>query len=63
MECSERHRSNCPPSSDLNALISANALALIIDARGSNDDGVITGESQNKTTGATVAFVAVPKWK
>jgi len=48
---------------DLNALISTNAPVLLTDAQDINDDGVITGEAQNKTTGAITAFVAVPEWK
>jgi probable HAF family extracellular repeat protein len=48
---------------DLNSLISPDSNLVLIDAQDINDDGLITGEAQNKTTGTVAAFVAVPKGK
>ena len=36
---------------------------VVIDAQDINDDGVITGEAQDRTTGAIYAFRAIPKWR
>jgi probable HAF family extracellular repeat protein len=46
---------------DLNTLISKNANFVLLAAQDINDDGVITGIAQDKTTGATYAFVAEPE--
>jgi probable HAF family extracellular repeat protein len=48
---------------DLNSLIPPKSKVVLIDGQDINDDGVITGEAQDKTTGTIYAFVAVPKWK
>jgi len=48
---------------DLNALISPDSNLVLVDAQDINDDGLITGEAQNKTTGTIAAFVAVPRGK
>ncbi|HEY5048189.1 MAG TPA: hypothetical protein VII49_09235, partial [Rhizomicrobium sp.] len=48
---------------DLNTLISANSPFVLTDAQDINDDGVITGEAQDKNTGTVYAFVAIPKWR
>ena len=45
---------------DLNSLISPLSKLVLVDAQDINDDGVITGEAQDKSTGAIYAFVAVP---
>jgi probable HAF family extracellular repeat protein len=47
---------------DLNTLISQNSPYVLIDAQDINDAGVITGEAQDKSSGAIYAFAAVPKF-
>lgn len=46
---------------DLNTLVSGNSQYLLIDAQEISDGGVITGEAQDTTTGAIVAFRATPQ--
>jgi probable HAF family extracellular repeat protein len=46
---------------DLNALISSNSSWLLVDAQDIDNAGVITGEAQDKSSGAIYAFAATPK--
>ena len=48
---------------DLNTLVASKSDLLLLAAQDINDSGVITGQAQNKDTGALVGFVAVPKWR
>jgi len=48
---------------DLNTLIAAKSDLVLLAAQDINDSGVITGQAQDKSSGALVGFVAVPKWK
>jgi uncharacterized membrane protein len=48
---------------DMNTLIPANSDLVLLAAQDINDSGVITGQAQDKNTGALVGFVAVPKWR
>ncbi|HEX3431853.1 MAG TPA: hypothetical protein VHT03_13310 [Rhizomicrobium sp.] len=45
---------------DLNSLIGQNPQYTLIDAQDINDNGDITGEAQDNTTGAILAFIATP---
>ena len=45
---------------DLNRLLAPGSTLLLSDAQDINDQGVITGEAIVPSTGATVAFEAVP---
>jgi probable HAF family extracellular repeat protein len=48
---------------DLNTLISPKSNLVLLAGQEINDSGVITGQAQDKNTGALVGFVAVPKWR
>jgi probable HAF family extracellular repeat protein len=46
---------------DLNNLVGSNSQYLLIDAQEISDSGAITGEAQDTTSGAIVAFLATPQ--
>jgi probable HAF family extracellular repeat protein len=48
---------------DLNTLIPKSASIILTDAQAINDEGVITGEAQDKNSATVYAFVAIPKYK
>jgi probable HAF family extracellular repeat protein len=48
---------------DLNTLVAAKSNLILLAAQDINDNGVITGQAQDKNTGALVGFIAVPKWR
>lgn len=48
---------------DLNTLVSGKSNLVLLAGQDINDSGVITGQAQDKTSGALVGFVAVPNWK
>jgi probable HAF family extracellular repeat protein len=48
---------------DLNTLISPASNLVLLAGQEINDSGAITGQAQDKNTGALVGFVAVPKWR
>jgi probable HAF family extracellular repeat protein len=48
---------------DINTLVSPKSNLTLIAAQEINDSGVITGQAQDRSTGAYVGFVAVPNWR